>query len=109
MTKGQNAQICIQGMASPLASPAYNSYLSERRINSVRNYLREYKGGVLAPYIGTRLTIKELPLGEATGMPEEMEDRYFGIYAPESAVLRNVTIIDIQEQGAEGCEPIEQF
>lgn len=102
----ERLQICIQGMASPLASTNYNKYLSERRINSVRNFLRTYKNGTLAPFIGTSITIKELPLGEAKGTPE-MEGKVFGIYAPESAILRNVTIIDIQEQGAEGCEPIE--
>ncbi len=99
-------QICIQGMASPLASTNYNKYLSERRINSVRNFLRTYKNGVLAPFIGTSITIKELPLGEAEGTPE-MEGKVYGIYAPESAILRNVTIIDIQDQGAEGCEPVD--
>ncbi|MEM9990545.1 MAG: hypothetical protein AAF738_02210 [Bacteroidota bacterium] len=107
MKKGKTAQICIQGTASPLASATYNRYLSERRINSVRNFLKEYKEGVLAPYIGTKLTIKELPLGEAQGTPQ-MENRSFGIYAPESAALRNVTIIDIQAQGATGCEPLEE-
>lgn len=111
MREGQTVQICMQGMASPLASDEYNQYLSERRINSVRNFLREFEGGILAPYIDKELTITELPLGEAKVSEEEkekMENRSFGIYAPEAAMLRNVTIIDIQAQGADGCQIEEE-
>ncbi|MEL6941655.1 MAG: hypothetical protein AAFO82_03230, partial [Bacteroidota bacterium] len=107
LQRGNSITVQMRGTASPLATPSYNKYLSERRVNSVKNYLRNFKGGILAPYIdNNQLAIKSLPLGEPVLDPvtkSQMEnDRIFGVYDPESAVFRRVVIERIDTDESEG-------
>ncbi|MEM8523809.1 MAG: hypothetical protein AAGG68_04155 [Bacteroidota bacterium] len=104
LQRGNTITVQMRGTASPLASASYNKFLSERRVNSVKNYLRNFKNGILAPYIDNgQLKINPLPLGEPlldTVTKSQMENDYdFGVYDPESAVFRRVVIerIDTDE------------
>lgn len=98
---GRKASLVIRGAASPRASPAYNAALSKRRIESVRKFLEEYKGGILKPYVDDKtLDIVESPIGQLS-VAKEIEQKMekdFGWYDPISAELRRVVIEGIQDK-----------
>lgn len=88
--------ITIKGYASPLAKPAYNKLLTERRIYSVEEYLREYRGGILAPYM-SRVRVEREPYGEETakGGSEDRSNKRASIYSIDASQERRVEIIRI--------------
>lgn len=100
----------ITGSASPTArTPGgilYNQYLSTRRINSVKNYFKNYADGELAPYINNgQLDVREVPVGQNLGTLSEAErdkiknnNDTYGIYAPRAAGTRKVTIAKVRLQ-----------
>jgi len=100
LKRGRSARIEIQGTASPRASVSYNKALSTRRVNSVKEYLRQWNNGALSSYIDKELVIVERALGiiarEELGedLVKKME-KDFGIYDPISASLRRVVILEI--------------
>lgn len=64
---GKRVEFTISGFASPLSNSSYNKHLSARRIESVLNYMKQARGGVLAPYINGQkpgLTINKVPEGQ---------------------------------------------
>lgn len=98
LQRGRTATIRIRGTASPRASVPYNKALSERRVNSVREYLKSWKNGALASYINEgKLQINPLPLGiiEVDEETKEKMGTDFGVYDPISASLRRVIIEEI--------------
>ncbi len=100
--------IVIQGSASPTArTPGgvkYNEYLSLRRINSVKNYLRSYSPLLKEKINSGAIKIDVEPMGENVNLKEQEIDkirsnnRTFGIYAPLAAGTRKVTITKIRFQ-----------
>lgn len=100
--------IVIQGSASPTArTPGgvkYNEYLSSRRINSVKNYLRSYSSLLKEKIDSGVIKIDVEPMGENVNLAEEEIDKIrsnngtFGIYAPLAAGTRKVTITKIRFQ-----------
>lgn len=88
--------ITIKGYASPLAKPAYNKLLTERRIYSVEEYLREYKGGIMTPYM-SRVRVEREPYGEETakGGSEDRKNKKASIYSIDASQERRVEIIKI--------------
>lgn len=97
--------ITIKGYASPLAKPAYNKLLTERRIYSVEKYLREYQGGILAPYM-SQVSVQREPYGEevAQGGSEDRKNKKASIYSIDASQERRVEIINI-EGVKQTCDP----
>ncbi|MEM9888394.1 MAG: hypothetical protein AAF849_21040 [Bacteroidota bacterium] len=100
--------INIRGSASPRSSVTFNQYLSQRRINSVKNYLMEPDDldpseVLLKAFNSNRLLIKEQPLGQLNELSNNPDKNAFaqarmditddfGVYDPIAARTRKVTI-----------------
>ena len=67
LNKGGTIVMEMEGAASATASPEYNKKLSQRRIDSVKNFLKTYKSGgnTLEKFITeNKLQVKEIASGE---------------------------------------------
>ena len=99
LKKGRVLEITIKGFASPLYFNDYNLNLSQRRISSFVNYLKEYKNGVFRSYIESRsLIITDLPLGEtnsSNSISDNPKDKKNSIYSIEAMLERKIEIVDI--------------
>ena len=63
LADGRSFEISIRGFASPRADTRYNLALSQRRVVSVQNELKEYMNGALLKYLNNgQLKITELSL-----------------------------------------------
>ena len=97
---GQSANIFLRGYASPLARDGYNDALTRRRVQSVRNELNRYQGGVLRQYITNgQLKITERAFGETSspsGISDSASDRRKSHYSPEASRERRVEIDEIK-------------
>ncbi len=93
---GDTIVITIRGYASPLAKPAYNELLTQRRIYSIEKYLAEYRNGSLKPYL-SRVKFNRVPYGEreAKGGSEDRRDKKASIYSIDASRERRVEIINI--------------
>lgn len=101
LDKGTALEITIKGFASPLAKTEYNINLTKRRINSLRNYLRRFNGGVFAKYIdnkadnGAYLKFKEIPFGEYNSK-DDVSDNYYdvqkSVYSIAASLERKIEI-----------------
>ena len=99
LRSGGTFTVELQGYASPRAPTEYNRRLSSRRNMSLKNFFRNYKGGIMAKYIdGKQLTFSEAALGETTAnldkiyelIDRERESIYSTIASLERrVVLRN--------------------
>lgn len=99
LKSGGTFTVELQGYASPRAPTEYNRRLSSRRNMSLKNFFRDYKGGVMAEYIeGKQLNFSEAALGETTAnldkiyelINRERESIYSTIASLERrVVLRN--------------------
>lgn len=111
LEKGARVKIAVRGFASPLAKTDYNVNLTKRRISSLINHLREYRGGVFAPYIdGTaanngRVIFEHIPFGEYNAnqlISDNPNDVKNSVYSRAAAAerkieIQSVTYIDKQE------------
>ncbi len=104
LAEGQEIEITIKGFASPLNSNAYNINLSKRRTQSLVNFFREYKNGVLVPYLDaadslqTKLTIKKEAYGEemvVKGVSDNLNDLRNSVYSPAAARERKIAVIAV--------------
>ncbi len=109
MKAGRKYKIEIRGYTSPRASSAYNYHLAARRISSIKNEFRKYKGGVLIPYLknGSLLIAKEKAIGEQDLPPEilriravleDLKDERHSIYSPEASGMRRIDISNAIEK-----------
>lgn len=90
--------VTIKGYASPRAKPGYNEDLTQRRVNSMVQFLSKYDGGVLAaPLNDGRILIKREWFGENTakGGSEDMNDRKASVYSVDASEERRVEIIRV--------------
>ena len=92
--------IYLRGFASPVAASDYNTSLGKRRIDSVRKEFYDWNGGVLVPYIESKLLIiTERSFGESTS-PNNISDNAsapaLSIYSPQASRERRVEIDEIQ-------------
>jgi outer membrane protein OmpA-like peptidoglycan-associated protein len=104
---GSSFKILVKGYASPLASNQYNINLSKRRIHSVFNYIKSYKNGVLAPYLGNRIVVEEVPFGEEKSEKETSDDpknKKKSIYSIEAAHERKIELIGIEINNTQNKE-----
>ncbi|MDR1847218.1 MAG: hypothetical protein LBR17_03775 [Bacteroidales bacterium] len=107
LEEGQSLEIQVRGFASALFTADYNFKLSERRINSLENYIRNWNGGKLAPYLDAaktkgkiRLTIKHLAMGSSQSVsanPQNLNAKRNSVYTIEAMNERKIEIKIIQE------------
>ncbi len=88
-----DAKVIVRGFASPRAKNNYNLKLTDRRINSIRNYFEEK--GLLQMYPG-RIIFESKPNGEETakdkGISDDINDRAKSIYYDGPSRERRVEI-----------------
>jgi outer membrane protein OmpA-like peptidoglycan-associated protein len=98
LKKGYELEIIVEGYASPLANSDYNENLTNRRIQSVVNYLTSYSSSVKKAYKAGKLKVGVRPLGEsqsAVGVSDDSNDPKNSIYSVEASKERRVMIKDI--------------
>jgi hypothetical protein len=102
--KGLKLDLTVKGHASPLANSDYNVNLTLRRIASLENYLKEYKQGILAPYLsdsasnGGSLRIIRIPFGEYKAeefVSDNLNDKRNSVYSISAALNRNIEIVSV--------------
>lgn len=100
LARGETIKITMKGFCSPLASTDYNVNLAKRRISSLENYFRQYKGGMFLPYEQKgKLIYYEEEVGElsASKVSDDYYDTRNSIYNPYAAAERKIQIIAISE------------
>ncbi len=101
LEQGNKIELDIKGYASPLSESEYNRKLTVRRIKSVELSFRQYKGGVLEPYLNSgHLQINSIPFGEYKAskiVSDKRNDVKNSIYSREAAVERRVEIISARQ------------
>jgi hypothetical protein len=117
LEEGRSVTLDVRGHASPLARNAYNRKLSSRRIESLRNHLRETDRGRLAPYLegrslnGARLAIRELPFGEdrsAAGVSDDLADVKRSVFSVEASRERRIEVEALQLLAPQGPRALER-
>lgn len=101
LEKGLRIRLNVRGFASPLAKTEYNVALTNRRIQSLRNYLMVVKDGVFKPYLegtaenGGKLEIAGVPFGEYTAnqiTSDNPNDTKNSVYSRSAAIERKIEI-----------------
>ena len=104
LDKGYKLDLTVRGHASSLAKTDYNVNLTLRRISSLENFLREYKGGVFIPYLtdsasnGGHLKIIKIPFGEYKAneyLSDNLNDKKNSVYSISAALHRNIEIVSV--------------
>ncbi len=101
---GNKILLTVKGYASPLAKSDYNVNLTQRRINSLQNYLINYPDNAFSKYLdetaenGGLLRIKKVPFGEFKS-DSLVSDNYYdtkkSVYSKEASMERRVEIINL--------------
>jgi hypothetical protein len=97
LNQGNEIHLVLKAYASPLSTSGYNLNLTKRRIASVINYFREFKGGALKQYMKNKeqLTISRIPLGESKSPADVNDSKDIiseSIYSPEASRQRKVDV-----------------
>lgn len=109
LEKGSHVNIKIKGYCSPLNTSEYNLNLAKRRIQSLKNYLKEYNDGVFIKYLESKsadsgkLRILEDPIGKAMASPfvsDNPNDQRNSVYSRAAALERKIQIILYESDGA---------
>ncbi len=99
---GNKIKVSIKGYTSPRSPTNYNFNLAKRRIDSGKNFFREYKGGILNVFIRKGLLkIIETPFGETRspdGIADAYADRRNSIFSVEASQERRIEIIDVTRE-----------
>ncbi len=100
LSEGQKIEMTIRGYASPRFDERYNLVLGQRRINSVRNDMMQYKNGALAPsLINRQLIITEISYGEELSpvdVVDNINDEKGSIYSLKASKERKVEVISVK-------------
>ncbi len=100
LDKGRKISITLKGYTSPLAPSQYNNLLSMRRIESIVNFMMEYKNGILLEYFNNNnLVIAKNPFGESLSpldVGDSASDKKSSIYDPKAAYERRIEMIAIE-------------
>jgi len=100
LKEGSQAEIMLRGYASPRFQSSYNEALTSRRVSSVENHFKQWKGGLLIPFINSgQLKLTERPLGESAApnnVSDEITDLKGSIYSIEASRERRVEILEIK-------------
>lgn len=100
LAAGETIELSLKGFASPRAANKYNLALGQRRIWTIKNELKAYAGGKLAPYIDAgKLQVLEISYGEEAA-PKEVSDSYrnrrLSVYSVEASKQRKAEIVRIR-------------
>ncbi len=99
LAEGLDFQIYLKGYASPLASNKYNYALGQRRINTIQNEFRSFRGGVLMKYFDDgSLAVTEKSFGEEdapSNVSDDIRNLRLSVYSPDASIERRVEIIEI--------------
>jgi len=102
LNAGMKIKVSIKGYTSPRSPSNYNFNLAKRRIDSGKNFFREWRGGILNIYIRKGLLqIVETPLGETQspeGIADAYSDRRNSIFSVEASQERRIEIIDVSRE-----------
>ncbi len=96
LREGKRFLIDLSAFASPIATSDYNARLSERRNASVKNYLENWRGGVITPFIRNgHLQFSEKALGDTQASPQvsaSRTQRERSVYSVEASRERRVAL-----------------
>ncbi|MFT5903732.1 MAG: hypothetical protein ACI9O2_000586, partial [Flammeovirgaceae bacterium] len=103
LEEGAQIEITVKGFASPLAATDYNVNLTQRRISSLENYLREYERGILSSYLdetaenGGLLRLSKIPFGEyvAEKLVSDNLNESNAVYSIAAAKERKIEIVSV--------------
>lgn len=103
LEEGAQIEITVKGFASPLAATDYNVNLTQRRISSLENYLREYERGILRSYLdetaenGGLLRLSKIPFGEyvAEKLVSDNLNESNAVYSIAAAKERKIEIVSV--------------
>lgn len=99
---GRKVRLQIRGYASALYNEGYNYILSERRIVSVENYLREWNDSILNQYFDKKdekgegqISIVQMAMGKlesTSDNPENVEEKRRSVFTPQAMQERRIEI-----------------
>jgi tetratricopeptide (TPR) repeat protein len=101
LQKGLQIRLNVRGFASPLAKTDYNVALTQRRIQSLKNYLMVTDNGVFEPYLngsainGGKLEVVGIPFGEYTAnqiTSDNPNDLKNAVFSRSAAIERKIEI-----------------
>ncbi|MBQ8704404.1 MAG: PD40 domain-containing protein [Bacteroidales bacterium] len=93
LADGRRVELTVTGYASPLHTDRYNHALSQRRIGSLENMIRAWRGGTLAAALDDgRLRIVQQPMGIDKSRPSSTDP----VYSLSAAMARRIEVV--------GCE-----
>jgi len=96
LDRGKEVKLQFAGYASPLAAEGYNQKLSNRRIESVMNYLFSIEDGYLKKYMDNKqLSFEVLPYGKSkapAGVSDKVTDIKNSVYGRNASMQRKVEI-----------------
>ena len=99
LANGQELELQIKGYASPVAASAYNLYLGQRRVSSVRNEIDRYNDGAIKKYIDSgQLVINDISYGETLApqdVSDSSQDKRLSVYSVQASKERRVEIIQV--------------
>lgn len=102
LKEGRTVSLQVRGYASSLHNESYNYRLSQRRIVSLENYLKNWNEGLLRPYFSLkneegspRLSVAELPVGKLeskSANPESLEEKRRSVFTLDAMEERRIEI-----------------
>jgi len=101
LENGKSVSLVVEGYASPLNSEEYNYHLSNRRINSLINFLYSTDNGYFKPFLdGTdslnrKMTVLKNPMGDKTAaayVSSNPNDKRNSVYSKAAALERRIRI-----------------
>ncbi|MCZ4409745.1 hypothetical protein O3Q51_13065 [Cryomorphaceae bacterium 1068] len=103
LEEGAQIEITVKGFASPLAATDYNVNLTQRRISSLENYLRNYERGSLHSFLDETaensglLRISKIPFGEyvAEKLVSDNPNESNAVYSIAAAKERKIEIVSV--------------
>ena len=103
LEQGAEIEMTVRGFASPLAATDYNVNLTQRRISSLINYLKNYERGKMRPYLKSTESIKgnlrivKVPFGEyvAKERVSDNPNESNAIYSIAAARERKIEIVSV--------------
>ena len=109
---GNRYTITVKAYSSPLAKADYNFRLSKRRISSMENYYRQYRGGIMAKFVDNgAIKFKLEAYGEdeaPSSISDNPRDRKNSVYSPTASRERRVVIIGVERETSDnGASRIE--
>ena len=99
LQKGKKIKIVVSSYSSPLHNDLYNINLSKRRINSLINFIKEYKSNIFSDFIyNQQLNFTLHPYGEINSdkkVSSNPNDLKNSIYSLDAILERKIEILSI--------------